>query len=70
MRSGHFRAVASPTVAARWFVETIVYFARHRYGDPDPSVLPGDEVVRESIIPLVVASLVPDAPRTGAKRIR
>jgi AcrR family transcriptional regulator len=66
----YFRAVAEPAVAARWLVETIVYFARHRYGDPDPSVLPDDEVVRESVIPLVVASLVPDAPRAGAKRTR
>jgi AcrR family transcriptional regulator len=70
MRAGHFRAVADPAVAARWLVETIVYFARHRYGDPDPSVLPSDEVVRESVIPLVVASLVPDAPRAGARRTR
>jgi AcrR family transcriptional regulator len=70
MAAGLFRAVAEPAVAARWCVETIVYFARHRYGDPDPSGLPDDEAVRESVIPLVVAALVPDPPRSRGRRPR
>jgi AcrR family transcriptional regulator len=61
VRSGHFRAVADPAVAARLLVEGIVFFARHRQCDPDPGLLPGDAAVREVVIPMLVASLVPDA---------
>jgi AcrR family transcriptional regulator len=60
-RSGHFRPVADPAVAARFLLESVVFFARHRHGDPDPGLLPGDEAVREIVIPMLVASLVPDA---------
>ncbi len=60
-RSGHFRAVADPAVAARFLLESVVFFARHRHGDPDPGLLPGDEDVRETVIPMLVASLMPDS---------
>ncbi len=59
--SGHFRRVADPAVAARFLVESVVFFARHRHGDPDPGLLPGDEAVRETVIPMLVASLMPDS---------
>jgi AcrR family transcriptional regulator len=60
-RSRHFRPLADPAVAARCLVESVVFFARHRHGDPDPGLLPGDDAVREVVIPMLVASLVPDA---------
>jgi AcrR family transcriptional regulator len=60
-RSGHFRPVAEPAVAARFLLEGVVFFARHRHGDPDPGLLPGDDAVREVVIPMLVASVVPDA---------
>jgi AcrR family transcriptional regulator len=60
-RSGHFRPVADPAVAARLLIEGVVFFARHRHGDPDPGLLPADDAVREVVIPMLVASLVPEA---------
>ena len=59
--SGHFRRVAEPAVAARQLLESVVFFARHRHADPDPGLLPGDERVRAVVIPMLVASLLPDA---------
>jgi AcrR family transcriptional regulator len=59
-RAGHFRRVAEPGVAARWIVETVTWFARHRHGDPDPDGLPEDDAVRAQVIALLVAGLVPD----------
>lgn len=59
-RAGHFRAIATPTVAARWIVEAVTWFARHRHGDADPAGLPDDGALRAQIVALVVASLVPD----------
>lgn len=68
-RSGQFRRDLDPAVAARFALESIVYFARHRFGDADPDAgLPGDERVREHVVRLVVASLVPDASRPRRKR--
>jgi AcrR family transcriptional regulator len=61
-RSGHLRLFGAPALAARWLVETVTYFARHRYGDADPSLLPDDETVREQVVRLVVAALVPERP--------
>jgi AcrR family transcriptional regulator len=67
-RAGHFRPVAEPAVAARWLVETVVLFARHRHADPDPGLLPDDDTVRECVVPLAVASLVPDRRRRKERR--
>jgi len=61
VRSGHFRSVANPAVAARLLVENVVFFARHRHADPDPGLLPDDDAVRDAVIPMLVASLMPDA---------
>jgi AcrR family transcriptional regulator len=61
VRSGHFRPVADPAVAARFLIESVVFFAGHRHGDPDPGSLPGDDAVRAVVIPMLVASLMPDA---------
>jgi AcrR family transcriptional regulator len=58
-RSGHFRPVADPAVAARFLLEGVVFFARHRHGDPDPSLLPEDAGVRDTVIPMLVASICP-----------
>src|SRR3954454_5183839 len=33
--SGHFAAVPDPDVAARFVIETVAWFANHRYGDYD-----------------------------------
>ena len=56
----HFRKVEDPRVAARFLVETVTFFARHRYRDPDESLLPDSPTIRNSVVPIVVAGLVSD----------
>lgn len=66
MRTGCFHAT-DPGVAARFVIETVTSFARHRQLNPNP--LPDDErTIREAIIALVTRSLV--APATGPARRR
>ncbi|RIL04524.1 MAG: TetR/AcrR family transcriptional regulator [Proteobacteria bacterium] len=68
-RGGHFRDDVDPRVAARFALESIVYFARHRFGDLDPDAgLPDDDAVREHVVRLVLASLLPDPPRPRRRR--
>jgi len=53
----HFVQVPDPGVAARYVVETITLFARHRFADPD--LPPGDEqAVRRTVVELLVRSFV------------
>lgn len=61
--AGHFRDDVDPAIAARVVLESLTYFARHRFGDPDPTLLPNDDLVRENVIRLAVASLLPAPPR-------
>ena len=60
MARGQLRKVAEPWVAARFLAEAVVYFARHRHGDPDPSLFPDEDAAREGVVQLLVASLAPD----------
>jgi hypothetical protein len=62
VRDGSFRQV-DPAVAARFIVETVTFFARHRHLDPDP--LPhNDQAIRDSVIHLIVGSLLSAPGRT------
>lgn len=57
MTAGAFRKDVDAAVAARFLVETITFFARHRHNDPNP--IPLDETkVRASTTALVVDSLL------------
>jgi AcrR family transcriptional regulator len=58
-KSGHFAKVGDAAVAARFLVETVSYFGRHRLGDPDPELLPDPDAVREEVVRRIVASFVP-----------
>jgi AcrR family transcriptional regulator len=60
VKSGHFAGVRDPAVAARFLVESIVWFARHRFTDADPELLPDPETVREEVLRRVVASFAPE----------
>lgn len=60
MRAGRLRAVAEPAVAARWLVESVTWFARHRHGDADPGPLPDEPELRAQVVALLVAALAPD----------
>ena len=68
MAEGQLRRAAEPWVATRFLAEAVVYFARHRHGDLDPSLFGDEEAAREGVVALLVASLVPDAPRTPEDR--
>jgi len=61
----HFVQVPDPGVAARYVVETITLFARHRFADPD--LPPGDEqAVRRTVVELLVRSFVHET--AGSRR--
>lgn len=66
MQEGSFQAT-DPGVAARFIIETVTSFARHRAFDPNP--LPHDDrTIREAIVALVTRSLIP--PVSGHTRRR
>jgi AcrR family transcriptional regulator len=60
VKSGHFTGVGDAAVAARFIVETLAWFGRHRFSDPDPELLPDPDTVREEVVRRIVASFVPD----------
>jgi AcrR family transcriptional regulator len=71
IESGCFHPVTDPATAARFLLEAVAFFARHRYGDPD--LQPGDdEVVRETIVQLLVRSFTGEQnqPRPSTKKGR
>ena len=57
MTTGHFHS-ADPPTAARFIIETVTFFARHRFMDPHPQDL-DDDAVRQTIVDLTTRSLVP-----------
>ena len=56
-RNGQFRAFPDATLAARMALETITWWARHRYGDPDAGEL-DDGRARAAVMPLLLDALV------------
>ncbi len=57
MTTGDFHS-ADPPTTARWIIESVTFFARHRFQDPHPQDL-DDDAVRQTIVDLVTRSLVP-----------
>jgi AcrR family transcriptional regulator len=55
--TGHFRPVPDPDVAARFVIETVSWFANHRYGDHDGARI-DDGTARATVVQLVSAGLV------------
>lgn len=58
---------ADPPTAARFIIESVTFFARHRFQDPQPQDLDAD-AVRQTIVDLVTRSLIPSTRRAGSKR--
>jgi AcrR family transcriptional regulator len=58
MQNGAFYRT-DPQIAARFIIESVTFFARHRFLDPHPQTL-DDEAVRETIVDLVTRSLIAD----------
>jgi AcrR family transcriptional regulator len=65
MTTGDFHS-ADPPTAARFIIESVTFFARHRFQDPHPQDLDAD-AVRQTIVDLVTRSLIPST-RQASKR--
>ena len=67
--SGYFVQVTDAVVAARFVIETVTFFARHRFNDPD--LPPGDEAhVRRTVVGLLERSLSNPEPTRRRQRDR
>lgn len=55
---GHFRPVPDAAVAARLIVETITWFARHRYSDPEAAF--DAAVAEDTVVQFVLSTLTPE----------
>jgi AcrR family transcriptional regulator len=62
MASGDLRPVSDVEVAARFVVESIVWFAWHRKDDPDSAMI-GDEQARQVVRELLLSAFVPPSRR-------
>ena len=56
-RRAELRALPSPAIAARMLLETITFWAVHRYWDPAPQEV-DDQVAEESVIAFLLGALV------------
>lgn len=59
-RSGHLRPTPDPAVTARFIIETVTWFARHRFNHPNAADI-SDEAAEATVVDLVTAALVPCA---------
>lgn len=57
VRSKQFRPQLDPPTAARLVIETVTYFARHRFGDLDSSML-DDDTVRRTVVDMMSAAML------------
>ena len=55
--SKQFRPLLDAATAARLVIETVTYFARHRYGDRDSAML-DDDIVRRTVVDMMSAALL------------
>jgi AcrR family transcriptional regulator len=58
MDAGLLRQVPDASVAARLIIETIAWFANHRYGDVDSADI-DDDVAEATVIDMLTAALLP-----------
>ncbi|MGH8995320.1 MAG: TetR/AcrR family transcriptional regulator [Acidimicrobiales bacterium] len=61
-QSGQFRTFANPGLIARTALETITFWARHRYGDPDGFAVT-DADARQTVLAFLVDSIVKGDPK-------
>ena len=72
IESGHFRPVPDPPTAARFVIETVTWFARHRHNTPDSQMI-SDKDALETTIHFLVSALIPGGhhePKETRKRTR
>jgi len=68
VRSGRFLPMADSRVGAQLLLETITWFARHRFRDPESSGL-SDPQARQTVIPLLVNAVVGGQWKAGRKSL-
>lgn len=70
VESGHFKPVPNPATSARFVVEAVTWFARHRHHTPDSQMISDDDAL-ETTIHFLVAALIPsDQAKRQRKGIR
>ena len=70
IESGHFKPVLNPATAARFIIEAVTWFARHRHNTPDSQMITDHDAL-ETTIHFLVNALVSDGrPETKARRKR
>ena len=68
--SGHFKPVPDAPTAARFIIEAVTWFARHRHNSPDSPMI-SDRDALETTIQFLVSALVPgDTTETKSPRKR
>ena len=66
IRAGELPPVPDVPAAARFIVETIAWFAMHRYGDPDSAML-DDDACRRTVRHLLLTAFLPAASETASQ---
>lgn len=70
IESGHFKPVPDAATAARFIIETVTWFARHRHNTPDSQII-SDHDALETTIHFLVGGLIPgDRHETKGPRKR
>ena len=57
IKGGLFRPVPDAATTARFVLETVSWFANHRYGDQDSAMIT-DELAEETVVDMLTAALV------------
>ena len=60
IKSGYFAPVPDPATAARYIIETVTWFARHRHNTPDSEMI-SDAAALETTIHFLTNALMPGA---------
>jgi AcrR family transcriptional regulator len=58
IESGHFKPVPDAATAARFVIETVTWFARHRHNTPDSQMI-SDKDALETTIHFLIGALIP-----------
>ena len=66
IRAGELSPVPDVPAAARFIVETIAWFAMHRYGDPDSAML-DDDACRRTVRHLLLTAFLPATNETASQ---
>lgn len=64
VRRGELRPTEHPKITARFVLESVVWFASHRLGDPDSADI-DSEIARADVTRLLISALVPDTAGTS-----